>query len=140
VMGPAVLASIAPATPNWFACSEPMAAPYGLDFRLATSARRHDVVPCFGALPAAIHSLGVIARAGIGHIHAHNIRLANLFCQRMDLPPVDSAILAFTEPGGLERLAAAGVRATGYADRVRLAFHLYNDEQDVDLAVHALRA
>ena len=41
-------------------------------------------------------------------------------------------------PGAAERLAAAGVRAAVRAGRVRLAFHLYSDERDVDLAVSAL--
>ena len=41
-------------------------------------------------------------------------------------------------PGAHESLAAAGVRAAVRAGRVRLSFHLYNDGQDVALAVSAL--
>jgi selenocysteine lyase/cysteine desulfurase len=42
--------------------------------------------------------------------------------------------------GAAARLEAAGVRVGIRAGRVRASFHLYTSEQDVDLAVDALRA
>jgi selenocysteine lyase/cysteine desulfurase len=43
-------------------------------------------------------------------------------------------------PGAAERLAAAGVRVTMRRELVRLPFHVYNTEADVDAAITALVA
>jgi selenocysteine lyase/cysteine desulfurase len=37
-----------------------------------------------------------------------------------------------------DRLASAGLRAAVRAGRLRLSFHLYNDESDVEAALRAL--
>ncbi len=52
--------------------------------------------------------------------------------------PPDSAIVAVRRPDAMARLAAAGVVASARAGAARLAFHLYNTEDDVDRAVAAL--
>jgi selenocysteine lyase/cysteine desulfurase len=135
---PAAQERLRPATPNWFACTDPMAAPYGTDFVLAESVRKFDVVPALGAAAGAVESIKLLGEIGVPRIHAHNVALANLFCERMALPPANSAILAFTDSSGVKRLTAAGITATGFFDRVRLAFHIYNTTDDVDQAVEAL--
>jgi len=55
---------------------------------------------------------------------------------RLGLPPGDSAIV--TAQGGLERLRAAGIKASVRAGAVRLSFHLHNTEADVDAVARAL--
>jgi len=47
--------------------------------------------------------------------------------------PVDDADSA------VERLKRAGVACSARSGSIRFAFHLYNDEQDVALALEALR-
>jgi selenocysteine lyase/cysteine desulfurase len=71
-------------------------------------------------------------------VHAHCVGLADAFCAGMGLPPAGSAIVAFRRPDAMARLAAAGVTASARAGAARLAFHLYNTEADVELAVAAL--
>ena len=57
-----------------------------------------------------------------------------------DLEPSDSAIVSWPDAGGddLAALSAAGVTASGRAGRARVSFHLWNDEEDVDLAATAV--
>ena len=73
-------------------------------------------------------------------MHAHDVGLANAFRTRLDLGPSDSAIVSWPDPGGahLAALSAAGVTASGRAGRARVSFHLWNDEEDVDLAARAI--
>jgi len=49
--------------------------------------------------------------------------------------------VTWADPDGrdLERLVAAGIKASGRAGRLRAAFHLWNDESDVASVVAALR-
>ena len=66
--------------------------------------------------------------------------MASPFCRSGDATPGPSAIVSVGAAGGTaERLAAAGVRCATRAGRVRLSFHLYNTEDDVDRALAALR-
>lgn len=49
--------------------------------------------------------------------------------------------MTWVDPGAdLVSLGAAGLTASGRAGRVRIAFHLWNDEEDVEAVVRALRA
>ena len=43
-------------------------------------------------------------------------------------------------PGGVEKLRAAGMHAAQRGSSVRVGFHLYNTEEDADLAVDVLRS
>src|SRR2546421_668387 len=56
----------------------------------------------------------------------------------LGLPAQGSAIVSLDIPEAAQRLADAGVRASSRAGRARLAFHLYNTTEDVDLALDAL--
>ena len=54
----------------------------------------------------------------------------------MGLPAGNSALV--TVPGDLEALRAAGIQAAAPGGKVRVGFHLYNDEEDVEVALDAL--
>ena len=49
--------------------------------------------------------------------------------------PSNNAIVSWPDPDGahLAAFGAAGVAASGRAGRARVSFHLWNDEEDVDL-------
>ena len=76
---------------------------------------------------------------GVEAIHAHDVALANRFRAGMGLEPSNSAIVSVDWPGGLERLRAAGMQAAEPGGRLRVGFHLYNDEEDADSAVRVLQ-
>jgi selenocysteine lyase/cysteine desulfurase len=87
-----------------------------------------------GAAPA----LALLEQVGVERVHAHNVGLANRFLGGLGRAAGDSAIVTVTVSDADERLRRAGVRTAVRAGRVRLSFHLYNDEADVDLALSAL--
>jgi selenocysteine lyase/cysteine desulfurase len=58
----------------------------------------------------------------------------------LDQEQSNSAIVSVPgDPDAVARLTAAGVRFGVRAGRIRVAFHLYSTEQDVDVAVRAIR-
>ncbi|HEY5878233.1 MAG TPA: aminotransferase class V-fold PLP-dependent enzyme, partial [Nakamurella sp.] len=132
--------ALKPLAANWFAGQEVHESYYGLPLRLAADARRFDISPAWHCWVGTAPALRIVAEVGVDAIHAHNVRLANAFLTAMDQPPSNSAIVSV--PAGeaaVDRLHAAGVRFGMRAGRVRVAFHLYSTEDDVDLAVRALR-
>ena len=66
-------------------------------------------------------------------------QLADRLRRELGLPASASAIVSVAAPGAADRLAAAGVRIATRAGNARVSFHLYNDDDDVDLALAALR-
>jgi len=123
---------------NWWAGEDPHEAYYGPPLRLAAGARRLDTSPAWFSWIAAEQSLRVLADVGIDAIHAHDVALANRFRSGLGLPPGDSAIVSAEVPRAAEKLAGAGIMAATRAGSLRASFHLYNDEADVDAALHAL--
>jgi len=75
-------------------------------------------------------------------LHAHATGLAARFRALIGLaePARPSAIVTWPDASGadLARLTAAGLIASGRNGRARVAFHVFNDERDVDLAARAL--
>jgi selenocysteine lyase/cysteine desulfurase len=125
--------------PNWFACEDPHAAPYGIDFPAARSARKFDVVPGLISASALLPSLALINRLGVRNIHSHDTQLAATLCRRLNIEHNGSAIVIVNAPGAAEKLTARGIRASVRGDRIRVAIHIYNTAEDVDALVEAVR-
>ncbi len=96
--------------------------------------------PAWPAWVGAEAALGFALSLDPAEVHDHAVGLANAFRERLDLGPSNSAIVSWPDPGGahLAAFAAAGVTASGRAGRARVSFHLWNDEEDVDLAARTL--
>ncbi|MEJ7743909.1 MAG: aminotransferase class V-fold PLP-dependent enzyme [Nocardioidaceae bacterium] len=131
---------VRPLAAGWFAGEDVHASYYGLPLRLATNARRFDVSPAWHNWVGTAATLEVVERIGIDAIHRHNVRLANRFRAGLDLPPGDSAIVSARVEGATEKLERAGIRAASRAGSLRVSFHVYNTDTDVDLALEALLA
>jgi selenocysteine lyase/cysteine desulfurase len=71
-------------------------------------------------------------------VHAHCVGLADALRGELGLPPAGSAIVSLPGTAVGDRLAAAGVRSSVRAGGVRVGFHLYNDQNDLDRVVAAL--
>lgn len=137
---PRALAELVPVSAGWYAGQEPWESIYGLPLRLARDARRLDVSPGWLAWAAGAAALELLEEVGVAAIGAHDLALAARLREGLGLPPAASAIVALDAgPEGAARLAAAGIRCATRAGRVRLSFHLYNTEDDVDRALAALR-
>ncbi|GEC24297.1 selenocysteine lyase/cysteine desulfurase [Pseudonocardia autotrophica] len=72
-------------------------------------------------------------------LRAHCAGLADALRERLDMPARGSAIVAVRTDGAAERLARAGISAAVRGGAARLAFHLTNTIDDVELAASALR-
>lgn len=123
---------------GWYAGQDVWSSLYGLPLRLSSDARRLDTSPAWLSWVGGAVALELLASLDAAALRAHNVGLANRFLESLDLPASDSAIATVDVTGAADRLAAAGVRASSRAGRVRASFHLYNREQDVDTAVAAL--
>lgn len=133
-----LLEPIVPLAAGWYAGADVWSSVYGSPLRLATDARRLDTSPAWFSWVGAAHSLELLASLDMAAVHAYDVGLADRFLAGLGREPGGSAIVALTQDGAAERLAAAGIRASVRAGRARLSFHLYNQESDVDLAVEAL--
>lgn len=136
--------SIAPRQAGWYAGEDPWAACYGAASPLATTARRFDVSPAWQACVGAEPALALFAHADADALHAEVTGLAAQFRARLGLPAPSrpSAIVTWPDAAGsdLIRLTAAGITASGRRGNARVAFHIFNDASDVDLAARALGA
>ena len=132
---------IEPWTAGWKSCPNPYEDYYGFP-ELTDDARRLDVsVPWFAAAGAR-RSLELLLSLGPQRIADHNLALASRFTQELGRPEPASPIVRVEvadADAADERLQASGVACSMREGAVRLSFHLYNDEADVELAAAALR-
>ena len=134
------LAEITPHTAGWYSGADPWASCYGPELHLAPDASRFDVSPAWHAWTGAEAALAFAVALDPTVVHGHGLGLANAFRERLGLAASDSAIVTWADADSadLGALTAAGITASGRAGRARVAFHLWNDEEDVDLAARAL--
>ncbi|HEX6338463.1 MAG TPA: aminotransferase class V-fold PLP-dependent enzyme [Jiangellaceae bacterium] len=138
VTRPELRERLVPSQAGWWAGADPHASYYGPPLRLASDARAFDISPAWFSWVGTAPALEVIEQVGIAAINEHDVGLANRFRAGLGLPEGDSAIVSVNVPRAQERLAAAGVRAAVRGGNVRVSFHLYTTEADVDLALRAL--
>ncbi len=139
VLRPDLVKSFRQLQPNWFACEERHAAPYGLDFPASRSANKFDVVPGLVSLSALLPSLTWINQAGVANIHRHNTQLSGALCARLNTTHNGSAIVMLDVPDAARKLQSHGIQATIRGNRVRVAVHVYNSMDDVDSLISAIQ-
>jgi selenocysteine lyase/cysteine desulfurase len=109
---------------------------------LAGDARRFDVSPAWFAWAGTAPALEAFASADIEAVRRHDVALADALRARLGMPASPSAVVALPDADGAARAALErdGCVVAGRAGRVRIAFHVWNDEEDVDLAARTLLA
>jgi selenocysteine lyase/cysteine desulfurase len=127
-----------PHAANWYAGEDPWQTIYGLPLRLAGDARRFDTSPSWFSVLGSGLTLPWLASLDRAAVEAHAVGLANRLCMELQLPPQDSAIVSIPVAHAAERLEQAGIRASIRAGAVRVGFHLYNTEDDLDRLLDAL--
>ena len=132
------LGDIVPTAAGWVSDTN-IYAPNSTKLNLATGARRLDTSPGWFSWIGLVASLGVIREFGVPAIYQHNVALANRMRRGLKLEEQESAVVFVSAPDAPSRLAAAGVVASSRGQHAaRLAFHLYNTDADVDIALNAL--
>jgi selenocysteine lyase/cysteine desulfurase len=127
-----------PHAANWYAGEQPWQSIYGLPLRLAADARRFDVSPTWFSVLGSGLTLPWLAALDRAAVQNHAVDLAGRLRRELGLPQHDSAIVSLPIDDAADRLAAAGIRAAVRAGAVRVGFHLYNDDNDLDRLLDAL--
>ncbi|PPG49519.1 MULTISPECIES: aminotransferase class V-fold PLP-dependent enzyme [unclassified Rathayibacter] len=140
-VSPAYAAELVPVQAGWYSGEDVWSSCYGPAMHLAENARRFDVSPAWQAFAGAEASLSLFRSLDLDTVWAHASGLGDRLCERLDREPQHRALVSWPDEGGadLERLQAAGLRVSGRGGRLRIAFHLWNDESDVDELVRVLR-
>ena len=137
-VGPSVRDRLPALAAGWYAGADVHASYYGPRLDLAPDARRFDLSPAWHCWVGLAPALDVLEQVGVEAIHEYDVGLANRFRAGLGLAPGNSAIVSAGVPGADEKLARAGIRASTRAGSLRVSFHLYSTESDVDRAVAAL--
>jgi selenocysteine lyase/cysteine desulfurase len=132
------LERIVPHSAGWYAGDDVHASYFGPPLRLASDARRLDTSPAWFSWVGTRPALELLNRIGIDAVHDHDVALANRFRSGLGLEPSNSAIVSADLPDATARLERAGIVAAVRGGRLRVSWHLYNGEADVDAALGAL--
>lgn len=140
-VSPEFTRALTPINAGWYAGDDLWSSMYGPEMALATDARCFDVSPAWPSWVGAEKALDFILRFDMAEIQQWNVGLANAFCRGIGIPEQNQSIVTWADPGGtaLAALGQAGILASGRAERIRVAFHIWNDQIDVDAAIAALQ-
>ncbi|WP_378144253.1 aminotransferase class V-fold PLP-dependent enzyme [Cnuibacter sp. UC19_7] len=133
-------AELVPTTAGWYAGDDVWGSCYGPTMSLAADARRFDVSPAWQAWVGATTSLELFASVAAEEVEAYTGGLGDSLRSRLGLPLTGSAIVTWPDETGTDAaaLAAAGIVASSRAGRARVAFHVWNDESEVERVCAAL--
>ncbi|KAA9161565.1 aminotransferase class V-fold PLP-dependent enzyme [Amycolatopsis acidicola] len=121
---------------GWYASEGQWDALYGMPLRQAEGARRYDLSPVWFAHAGAAVALEYLNSLDLKAVRDHCAGLADSLLRGLGLAERGSAIVSIeADPA---RLAEAGIKASARAGKVRLGFHLYNTESDVERVLHAV--
>lgn len=137
-ISPSRLERTVPAVANWYAGDDPWTSVYGLPLRLAPDARRLDLSPAWFSHHVAAIVLPWLASLDLEAVRDHCVGLVDGLLVALGRQPGGSAITALDTPDAAERLAAAGIRTSIRAGRVRLSCHMYNTSADINAVLTAL--
>jgi len=139
-VSPRFAMELRPVHAGWYAGDDPWQSCYGPHMRLATDGRVFDVSPAWQAWAGAEPAIEFFASLDAADVAAYDGGLGDALCAGLGIRQRGQAIVTWPDPDGgqLARLSAAGLVASGRAGRARVAFHLWNDEVDVESVLRAL--
>jgi len=137
---PDLVDQLVPNHAGWYAGEDPWSSIYGSPLRLAADARRFDLSPAWHSWIAAAPALDLLTEVGRDALHAHAVGLAERFRVAVGMPSSDSAIVSVVADESVpDLMAAAGIRGSVRAGRLRLSFHVSTSQDDADQAADVLR-
>lgn len=137
---PEVMDRIVPVNAGWYAGESVWESVYGPQMELAQDARRFDVSPAWLSWVGAAAAGQVFETVPTAQIRDHDVRLADALRDRLGSPAQGRPVVTVPDPDGRVSLSLqhAGAKVASRAGAVRLAFHLWNDTDDVELAADAV--
>jgi selenocysteine lyase/cysteine desulfurase len=132
---------LAPIQAGWYAGEDVWRSCYGPDMLLASNARRFDVSPAWPAWVGADPAIRMFADLDLDEVWAYTSGIGDALCDELGIERQGQPIVTWPDPDGsdLAKLIGAGIRASGRVGRLRASFHIWNDLEDVELVVKALR-
>ena len=132
---------LTPLAAGWYSADDVWSSCYAGHTPLAAGAGRFDVSPAWQAVAGAEPALRLFAGFDPRAAHAHALELSHAASDALGLERCDSAILTWADPSGadLAAMRAHGIVASGRAGNARVAFHLWNTRDDVDMLARAVR-
>lgn len=129
-----------PVNAGWYAGESIWDSTYGPGMRLAGDARRFDVSPAWLSWVGAAAAGEVFAELSMSRVREHVGGLADQVREALGQEPCRRPVLALPDSDGAlaARLTDAGATVASRGGGVRIAFHLWNTEEDVDLVRSAL--
>lgn len=128
-------AEMTPLAAGWCSADAVWESCYAGHMPLAEGAGRFDVSPAWPSIEGTEAALRLFSGLDPAAVHRHDLELANAARAMLGLPEGDSAIVAWADPRGddLAAMRAAGITASGRAGNARIAFHLWNSLDDVEM-------
>jgi selenocysteine lyase/cysteine desulfurase len=140
---PSLWQALAPFNASWRSTRSPYTSFYGGTLaELADDASRFDVSLAWHPWVGARESLRFLTSVQRSQIQAHTVDLASRLAEKFGLRPTGSSIVGIPTNGMLEDakeiLRRASIAASFPAGQIRLSFHVYNDESDLDYIADVL--
>jgi selenocysteine lyase/cysteine desulfurase len=145
---PELLGRIRPLAPSWKTVADPYGDYYGGPMDLPDNGRRLDATLAWFSWAGARAALDLVTSLDAEEVESHCLGLAGAFRQEAAargftlIPqemPTQTVALRLPDPVGLrDRLRERRVIGSVREGSLRLGFHAYNDETDVDSALAAL--
>lgn len=132
--------TLTPLAAGWCSADDVWGSCYAGHTPLAANAGRFDLSPLWPLVPGTEAALALFASLDPVAVHDHAVGLANAARSVLGMPSGNSAIVTWPDPDGSELAAmqAAGLVVSGRAGNARVAFHLWNTMEDVELLARAL--
>lgn len=132
--------TLTPIAAGWCSADDVWGSCYAGHTPLAAGAGRFSVSPAWPVLEGTAAALGLFTELDPAIVHAHDVSLANSARSVLGLEENNSAIVTWADPGGqdLAAMQRLGIVASGRAGNARIAFHLWNTHDDIDLLAQAL--
>lgn len=131
-------AMLEPSAAGWYAGEVIKDSYYGPPLRLAKDGRRFDISPAWFSWVGGAAANNDLLTIGIEEIYRHNVYLANRLLVELDMQPTDSAIVSLKINSSVDP-AKVPFRASLRGGGLRISFHIYNDENDLDRAASFLK-
>ncbi|WP_239097697.1 aminotransferase class V-fold PLP-dependent enzyme [Kytococcus sedentarius] len=131
--------ALVPVNAGWYAGEVIWDSMYGPAMQLSGRASRFDVSPGWPLWPGAVAALEDFVQVPATQLRDHSVALTNAFRRGMGLDDSDSAIVSLGLPEAAAAAAArAGLTLSQRAGGVRLSFHVWNTQADVEAALEVL--